>query len=126
MVFLGKNRIGNVKLLKKLCLENNINFNPQDSVNLNNQRISSSRIRKIYSQAGKIKGLIRCSLYPFSIIGTVVHGEKTGRKLGYKYQPLSILKTNAYQVVEFYASKMSVEGGIYNAATYIENVNNSQ
>ena len=113
----GKNRLGNVKLLKKLCLENNINFNAQDSVNLDNQRISSSRIRKSI-QAGKIMEANQMLLYPFSIVGTVVHGEKIGRKLGYNTANIDP-ENECLPSSGIYASKMSFEGNIYNAATYI-------
>ena len=57
-------------------------------------------------------------LCPFSIVGTVVHGEKIGRKLGYNTANIDP-ENECLPSSGIYASKMSVEGNIYNAATYI-------
>ena len=84
---------------------------------MDNQRISSSRIRKSI-QAGKIKEANQMLLYPFSIVGTVVHGEKIGRKLGYNTANIDP-ENECLPSSGIYASKMSIEGNIYDAATYI-------
>jgi riboflavin kinase/FMN adenylyltransferase len=79
----GKNRAGNVDLLKKY--ENNFSLTLMSDVYhavLNHKRISSSLIRDVL-----IKGnLALAKSYlgrPYSMIGRVVHGHKRGRTIGF-------------------------------------------
>ena len=78
----GKNRLGNYELLKKLSRSNNFIVEKVERVNFENQRVSSSAVRRClssgnFSMAQKLLGR------PFAISGRVAHGEKKGRTIGF-------------------------------------------
>ncbi len=88
----GKNRTGNINLLKELCLTRNILGTVAAPFLMDNELVSSSRIRKAIQsgdmlQAKKLLG--RC----YSIEGKVMPGAKRGRTIGFPTANLENIQT---------------------------------
>ncbi|MFB0611811.1 bifunctional riboflavin kinase/FAD synthetase [Aurantiacibacter poecillastricola] len=82
----GKDRGGNVGLLREVGASCGITARAigpvGDAVDLKGQTISSSRIRDAL-KAGECEAAARLLTRPFTVRGTVIHGDKRGRELGY-------------------------------------------
>jgi riboflavin kinase/FMN adenylyltransferase len=86
----GHKRGGNVALLTKLGAELGFHVHGLSAVSLDNQIVSSTRIRELirdgnFDAASQMLGL------PYAICGKVVEGDKLGHKLGF---PTANLETN--------------------------------
>ena len=79
--FFGKNRSGNVTVLKKLCAEKGVEVFIVPTVELDGITVSSSEIRKALAE-GDIPLANRMLGRPYTIDFRVVHGKKLGRKMG--------------------------------------------
>ena len=79
--FFGKNRSGNVTVLKKLCTEKGVEVFIVPTVELDGITVSSSEIRKALAE-GDIPLANRMLGRPYTIDFRVVHGKKLGRKMG--------------------------------------------
>lgn len=77
----GRNRSGNVELLRKLSKEYGYKLIVYDKVTLEDTIISSSLIRKELVE-GNIKLVNQMLGSPYSIMGEVIHGRKFGRTIG--------------------------------------------
>jgi riboflavin kinase / FMN adenylyltransferase len=80
--FFGRNRSGNVDVLRQFCAAADMPFEVTEPVELGGQIVSSSRIRTLVmegrlAEAGAMLGR------PYRIRGTVVHGAGRGAKIGY-------------------------------------------
>ena len=78
----GKDRLGSYALLEKLSKPNNFITEKVERVSLENQRVSSSAVRRClasgdFSMAEKLLGRA------FVISGKVSHGDKKGRTIGF-------------------------------------------
>ena len=85
----GSNRSGNVPLLQTLGAELHFAVHALPDVTWDGQPVSSTRIRQAvragdFSAAGQMLGR------PYSLRGTVVKGERVGRKLGYPTANLDV------------------------------------
>jgi riboflavin kinase/FMN adenylyltransferase len=78
----GKGRGGNAGVLRDLGAQHGIEAETVAPVLLDGERISSGRVREAL-QAGDPGTAIRLLTRPFAIEGTVVHGDKRGRALGW-------------------------------------------
>ncbi|HKB42900.1 MAG TPA: riboflavin kinase, partial [Chitinophagaceae bacterium] len=78
----GKDRKGDYLLLEKMALECNYNLKEIPKQMLDEISISSTKIREALLE-GKIETADKLLGYEFFFSGTVVHGDKLGRKLGY-------------------------------------------
>ena len=78
----GKDRSGDIEKLKKYDNENTFELMVPELESYDGVKISSSRIRKLLNQ-GDIFGARECLGRDYMLSGTVVSGEKLGRKLGY-------------------------------------------
>ena len=85
----GKNRSGDINLLKNYQDDRSFELIIPDSVLYKNESISSSRIRN-FLQEGDINAANECLGKEYMISGTVVSGEKLGRKLGYPTANISL------------------------------------
>ena len=85
----GKNRSGDINLLKNYQNDKSFELIIPDSVLYKNESISSSRIRN-FLQEGDINAANECLGREYMISGTVVSGEKLGRKLGYPTANISL------------------------------------
>ncbi|WP_343192282.1 bifunctional riboflavin kinase/FAD synthetase [Buchnera aphidicola (Formosaphis micheliae)] len=85
----GKNRMGNVSLLREKGKIYNFHVIVPNTYCKNNKKISSTAIRNAlsknnFSLAQSLLG------YPFSISGKVIHGRKKGRKIGFPTANISL------------------------------------
>jgi riboflavin kinase/FMN adenylyltransferase len=78
----GKKREGNLELLKKWCLENQIRLEVVSPCLKDGKWVSSSRIRDAL-QAGNLQEASELLGRPFFYRGEVVHGDKRGRTIGF-------------------------------------------
>lgn len=99
----GKNRRGNFQLLEKLAPDLGFRVQQMEAVNMHNQHISSTKIRNVLL-AGNISAANEMLGYHFPLTGTVIHGKKIGRTIGYptanlEVNPIKLLpKKGAYIV----------------------------
>ena len=78
----GKGRGGNPEVLRELGAAHGIEAEAVAPVTLGDAPVSSSRIREAL-QAGDPETATRLLTRPYAIRGTVVHGDKRGRELGW-------------------------------------------
>ena len=78
----GRDRLGNFDLLQKMAVNNGYQLEEIPKHVLESISISSTRIREslLHSEIEKANRLLG---YPFFFSGTVVHGNKIGRTIGY-------------------------------------------
>ncbi|MEN9673515.1 MAG: riboflavin biosynthesis protein RibF [Planctomycetota bacterium] len=88
----GKNRIGNIDLLKKLCLTRNILGTIATPFLVDNEVVSSSRVRKAI-QTGDMLQAKKLLGRTYSIEGKVVSGAKRGRTIGFPTANLENIQT---------------------------------
>jgi len=84
----GKNRKGDVKLLRKIAQQHNISLHSVPQVSLNGEIISSSKIRQLLRR-GKIEKANRFLGHPYKITGKVIKGFSRGRHIGFPTANLS-------------------------------------
>jgi riboflavin kinase/FMN adenylyltransferase len=84
----GKGRAGNLALLKQLGLTHNFNVVGVEAVTVNGEVVSSTAIRKAVAEGNLIKATQMLGR-EYTILGTVIAGEKLGRKLGFPTANLS-------------------------------------
>ena len=79
--FFGKNRRGNVRVLKELCEKYDIVFTQAETVCLDGEIVSSTTIRDALAQ-GDMEKASRMLGRPYGVNFEVVHGKKIGRTIG--------------------------------------------
>jgi riboflavin kinase/FMN adenylyltransferase len=84
----GKNRRGNLELLQKLGAQFDFNVVGIPPVTVNGEIVSSTTIRKAV-EAGDLKKAAKMLGREYSILGTVVHGDDLGKKIGFPTANLS-------------------------------------
>jgi riboflavin kinase / FMN adenylyltransferase len=103
----GKNRGGNIELLRKISRELGFFADEVPEVRLRGQRISSSKIRAFLSE-GKVNLARRMLGRPYGVEGQIIHGLKRGRTIGF---PTANLKPHNRVVPKY---------GVYATATLID------
>jgi len=88
----GKNRTGNIDLLKELCLTRNIVGTIATPFLVDNEVVSSSRVRKAI-QTGDMLQAKKLLGRTYSIEGKVVSGAKRGRTIGFPTANLENIQT---------------------------------
>jgi riboflavin kinase/FMN adenylyltransferase len=78
----GHRARGNAGMLRKLASEKSLEITVVPGVTWNGSTVSSTRIRQAVAD-GKLDDAAAMLGRPFSILGTVVHGKKLGRQLGF-------------------------------------------
>ena len=113
----GRKRAGNAALLTKLCAQRQMFFSAHPQVCWKDQRVSSTRIREAI-RIGDMGAANAMLGRPVSTIGTVVHGKKIGRKMGY---PTANIDPENDQLPPrgIYAARLRVGNREHNAAAYI-------
>ncbi|MDH3492385.1 MAG: riboflavin biosynthesis protein RibF, partial [Acidobacteriota bacterium] len=105
----GRNRGGNIELLKRMSKELGFVAEEVDEVRLRGRRISSSRIRQMLAD-GRVN-LVRGMLgRPYGIEGAVIRGDRRGHTIGF---PTANLKPQNRVVPKY---------GVYATATLIDGV----
>ena len=105
----GKNREGNLSTLETWCLSKNIVLNIEEALNINDEIISSSKIRELI-KAGKIKEANLFLGHDFFIVSKVIHGDKRGTQIGF---PTANLKNPESVVIP--------ASGVYSGDCIIDN-----
>lgn len=106
--FFGKNRGGNIELLRKMSTELGFFADEVEEVKLRGQRISSTKIRHLLRE-GKVNLVRRMLGRPYGVEGQIVHGFERGRTIGF---PTANLKPHNRVIPKF---------GVYATATLINN-----
>ncbi len=78
----GRDRKGDTALLGDWCAKNNIEFRAIPPVLVDNERVSTTRIKELL-QTGDVERAAQCLGRPFSIRSKVVKGDQRGRLLGF-------------------------------------------
>lgn len=107
----GKDRQGSSDFLRTECLKRDLPFEVLDFLSCQEQKISSSLIRKTLA-AGDIAQANAFLGRPYEVTGDVIVGNKLGRTLGF---PTANLDTGIYKILPLgvFAVKVLVEGKIY-------------
>jgi riboflavin kinase/FMN adenylyltransferase len=84
----GKGRAGNLGLLKQLGAAHSFNVIGVEAVKVNGEVVSSTAIRKAVAEGNLVKATQMLGR-EYTILGTVIPGEKLGRKLGFPTANLS-------------------------------------
>ena len=79
--FFGKNRRGNVQVLKQLCEKYNIVFVQAETVLLDGEVVSSTAIRNALAEGNVEKAAVMLGR-PYGLFFQVQHGKKIGRTIG--------------------------------------------
>jgi riboflavin kinase/FMN adenylyltransferase len=105
----GARRGGNAAVLRTLGAEHGIRAETVAPVALDGQPVSSSRIRDAL-KAGDPGTATHLLTRPFAIEGTVIHGDKRGRELGW---PTANVELGSYQRPAFgiYAVRVRLDDG---------------
>lgn len=91
----GKNKSGNFELLQKLSKELNFEVEQMEAINIHENNISSTKVRNALL-TGNVKEANEMLGYPYSVSGTVVHGKKIGRTIGY---PTANIETDSIKLL---------------------------
>src|SRR5882762_11474610 len=78
----GHNREGNIELLRRVSADLGFFADEVPEVRLRNQRVSSSKVRKLLSE-GKVNLARRMLGRPYGVEGRIEHGSERGHQLGF-------------------------------------------
>lgn len=115
--FFGKNRTGNVEMLKRLCEAASITCEIVAPIETNGNLISSTCIRNMI-KTGQIDRAIEMLGHPYQIHGLVTEGSKRGRELGFPTANLVQIPT-LVPGEGVYSGTTIVDGNAYAAAIHI-------
>lgn len=104
----GSGRIGDFALMEKIGLQHGFAVRAMHSVLHDGVRISSTAVRAALA-AGQMRAAQQYLGRPYSISGRVVHGDGTGRKLGFPTANLQ-LKHNRPPLIGIFVVQVHVEG----------------
>jgi riboflavin kinase/FMN adenylyltransferase len=105
--FFGKNRGGNIELLREMSRRLGFFADEVAEVRLRGQRISSSKIRQLLAE-GKVNLARRMLGRPYGVEGQIIHGQQRGRTIGF---PTANLHPHNRVIPKF---------GVYATATLID------
>lgn len=113
----GKNRAGNVDLLKTLALKRGVKVEVLEEVRSGEVKLGASLVREEMQQAG-VKALEGLLGYPFSLFGRIVRGDGRGKGLGFPTANI-LLHRQLYPKKGVYVSRVVLEGREYPSITNI-------
>lgn len=110
----GKNKSGNFKLLQELSKELGFEVEQMEAINIHENNISSTKVRNALLE-GNIKQANEMLGYPYSVSGTVVHGKKIGRTIGYptaniETDSIKLLPKKGAYIVEVFVKNQQYKG----------------
>lgn len=114
----GKDRKGNVSLLKEYADVYGYQVIALDKIQYHNHVVSSTRVREEL-QKGNMEEVNAMLLQPFFIRGEVVHGHKLGRTLGVPTINIIPPESKLLPPNGVYASQVCVDGNTYHGVTNI-------
>ncbi|WP_372638644.1 bifunctional riboflavin kinase/FAD synthetase [Fodinibius sp.] len=79
----GRNREGTIETIERLGKELGFEAYVVSRREIGEQTVSSTAIRKAISEEGDVEKAARFLQRPYRLNGTVVHGEKRGKEIGY-------------------------------------------
>ena len=112
--FFGRNRGGNITLLRGLCASHQLTLDVIAPVIIGEQLVSSSVIRSLV-KAGEMTESVRLLGHPYRVTGTVGHGAERGRQLGFPTANLTQI-SNMIPGHGVYAGLVAIEGTPFRAA----------
>jgi len=110
----GKNREGGFEYLQQCASKYNFEIEKLEPLLINDIHISSTRIRQAL-QDGDIKTANHYLGYEFTLHGSVVEGQRVGRKIG--FPTANIESSDVHKLIPgygVYAVKIALEGKKYN------------
>jgi riboflavin kinase / FMN adenylyltransferase len=107
----GRNRRGNLDLLKKLGAEFDFNVVGISPVTLNGEIVSSTTIRSAVEAGDFQKAAIMLGR-EYTILGTVVHGDDLGKKIGFPTANLSA-HSEQFPPNGVYVAEAKLDGVVY-------------
>jgi riboflavin kinase/FMN adenylyltransferase len=117
----GRNRMGNISVLRKMSEELHFNVIEIPEEDIDHAAVSSTRIRMAIEN-GEVTSAAALLGYNYRLSGTVVHGNKRGKELGYPTAniqpetPDKLIPANGIYVVKVYIGTESY-GGMLNIGT---------
>jgi riboflavin kinase/FMN adenylyltransferase len=113
----GKGRAGDIDTLRELGAARGIDVQPITQVELDEEIISSTRIRAALRNAN-FETVTRLLGSPWALRGKVVHGDARGRDLGY---PTANVETSPRLLPPdgIYATTIHAKGTTWKSATYV-------
>jgi riboflavin kinase/FMN adenylyltransferase len=115
----GRDGKGGITLLRSFAREKHIDLQIVDEVMLNNEIVSSTRIRAAIAQ-GNVKEAGKMLGRPFSFSATVAKGDGIGTKLAYPTANLEVITgQKVLPMAGVYAAKVSLNGNEFGAMLYL-------
>lgn len=114
----GKNRQGDIKLLKELATIYNYEVVIIHKKIYHNEKISSSLIRELI-KVGSMQQVTELLGSPYMIYGEVVHGNKIGRTINMPTANIIPNKKKLLPPNGVYASRVIIDSVVYNSITNI-------
>ena len=90
--FFGRNRSGNITVLRSLCASHGLSFDVAPLVTVDEQLVSSSVVRSLL-ETGDVAHAVRLLGHPHRVSGIVGHGAERGRTLGFPTANLTAVTT---------------------------------
>lgn len=115
--FFGRDRGGDIAKLESLCRDKDIDLHITDAASVDDQMISSTRIRKLLElgQVGPAGTLLG---RPHRIVGQVVSGARRGRRIGFPTANLSGIEV-VVPGIGVYGAKVQIDQAEHLAAVHI-------
>jgi riboflavin kinase / FMN adenylyltransferase len=107
----GRNRRGNLQLLTNLGTEFDFNVIGIPPVSVNGEIVSSTTIRSAV-EAGDLKKAATMLGREYTILGTVVHGDDLGKKIGFPTANLSA-HSEQFPPNGVYFTEATLDGAVY-------------
>ncbi len=114
----GKNRTGNVEILKNICKEKGIEVIKIYNIVIDGERVSSSIIRECLNNRNIKKANLLLNK-PYYILGKVVEGNKLGRTIGFPTANIIPSKNKLLPPDGVYITKTKYNNNIYDSITNI-------
>ncbi|MDB4766480.1 bifunctional riboflavin kinase/FAD synthetase [bacterium] len=115
--FFGKDRGGDVEVLKRLCDSSDIELEIVTPIEDRSQLISSSRIRDLIAE-GDVGPAAQMLTHPYRIRGMVTHGAARGAKIGFPTANLDAIDT-LVPAPGVYAGRTYIDGRSHWSAIHI-------
>ncbi len=112
----GKDRAGSTADIESFCRKNNIDYKIVDEIKDDGITVSSSVIR-IYIKSGNFEAAEKLLGRPVTVEGTVVRGDRIGRKLG--FPTINIEKSGSLIPKGVYATVTDIDGIEYKSVTNV-------
>ncbi|MDO5522194.1 MAG: bifunctional riboflavin kinase/FAD synthetase [bacterium] len=114
----GKNRRGNVEMLKKYADEFGYEVHAYEKVEYEDGVVSATRIREEIEK-GNMEDVENMLGRPFSVVGEVVHGRQLGRQLGMPTVNIMPSEGKLLPPNGVYASALEIDGKEYVGVTNV-------